>query len=65
MAMLAGRSLHGERGLKQPRNASRKNSPGRSLHGERGLKPTLLFTVAKVPASLPSRGARIETYDTA
>ena len=56
----AGRSPHGERGLKLQRAAGFRESESRSPHGERGLK---YHNVVKVPRgfmSLPAWGAWIE-----
>ena len=55
------RSLHGERGLKLPTGMTARNIIRRSLHGERGLKPRSMRDDIIASASLPSRGAWIET----
>ena len=57
---VAGRSPHGERGLKYWTKASSPKSLGRSPHGERGLKWLRMRQAKSMILSLSSRRAWIE-----
>ncbi len=56
----AGRSPHGERGLKYTPTPVSSAAPGRSPHGERGLKSNDCVCAVRIRGSLPARGAWIE-----
>ena len=57
---LAGRSPHGERGLKLSKSAILSHFFGRSPHGERGLKYCRIKQINCFAKSLSSRRAWIE-----